>query len=172
MDVERGPGTARDPVCGMTVDRSTKHSCEHEGKIYYFCCAGCLAKFKGDPGKYLKPAGAGLVTIGAIASCHGSTPAEDENEDDGESPARVPLAAVAGDSAYVCPMCPEVRQSGPGPCPKCGMALERETAGYRGTRGIYLPHASGDGADGAGDLPHLRHGAGAADGDGGGGRES
>ncbi|MGC1501961.1 MAG: copper-translocating P-type ATPase, partial [Terriglobales bacterium] len=28
---------------------------------------------------------------------------------------------------YVCPMCAEVRQIGPGPCPKCGMALEPET---------------------------------------------
>lgn len=29
--------------------------------------------------------------------------------------------------AYVCPMCPDVRQIGPGPCPKCGMALEPES---------------------------------------------
>src|SRR6188768_1743476 len=29
---------------------------------------------------------------------------------------------------YVCPMDPEVRQAGPGICPKCGMALEPETA--------------------------------------------
>ena len=28
---------------------------------------------------------------------------------------------------YTCPMHPEVRQSGPGTCPKCGMALEPET---------------------------------------------
>jgi Cu+-exporting ATPase len=28
---------------------------------------------------------------------------------------------------HVCPMCPEVRQEGPGPCPTCGMALEAET---------------------------------------------
>lgn len=28
---------------------------------------------------------------------------------------------------YVCPMHPEVRQAGPGPCPKCGMALEPAT---------------------------------------------
>ena len=28
---------------------------------------------------------------------------------------------------YVCPMDPEVRQLGPGSCPKCGMALEPET---------------------------------------------
>jgi Cu+-exporting ATPase len=26
---------------------------------------------------------------------------------------------------YTCPMHPEIRQAGPGACPKCGMALER-----------------------------------------------
>jgi Cu+-exporting ATPase len=35
-------------------------------------------------------------------------------------------AAMAG-AAYVCPMDPDVRQEGPGACPKCGMALEPET---------------------------------------------
>ncbi|HEY2881601.1 MAG TPA: copper-translocating P-type ATPase, partial [Pirellulales bacterium] len=30
-------------------------------------------------------------------------------------------------STYTCPMHPEVRQQGPGSCPKCGMALEPET---------------------------------------------
>jgi cation transport ATPase len=34
--------------------------------------------------------------------------------------------APAG-TIYTCPMHPEVRQSGPGACPKCGMALEPET---------------------------------------------
>lgn len=39
-------------------------------------------------------------------------------------PAAAPrtLAAVAG--IYTCPMHPEIRQQGPGPCPLCGMALE------------------------------------------------
>lgn len=31
------------------------------------------------------------------------------------------------DAVYICPMHPEVRQVGPGTCPKCGMALEPET---------------------------------------------
>ncbi len=31
-------------------------------------------------------------------------------------------------SSYVCPMDPEVRKPRPGPCPKCGMALEPEVA--------------------------------------------
>jgi len=40
-------------------------------------------------------------------------------------------AAPASDAEkggeYTCPMHPEVRQEGPGPCPKCGMALEPST---------------------------------------------
>jgi Cu+-exporting ATPase len=36
-----------------------------------------------------------------------------------------PIAAPAG-TIYTCPMHPEVRQLGPGTCPKCGMALEPE----------------------------------------------
>ena len=35
--------------------------------------------------------------------------------------------ARASATAYVCPMCPEVRETKPGPCPTCGMALEPET---------------------------------------------
>jgi Cu+-exporting ATPase len=34
----------------------------------------------------------------------------------------------ASDVIYTCPMHPEVRQKGPGSCPKCGMALEPEMA--------------------------------------------
>lgn len=39
-----------------------------------------------------------------------------------------PAEEPAGDSNawYICPMHPEVRQKGPGTCPKCGMALEPE----------------------------------------------
>jgi P-type Cu+ transporter len=35
-----------------------------------------------------------------------------------------PAAAGADDRIYTCPMHPEIRQVGPGNCPKCGMALE------------------------------------------------
>jgi Cu+-exporting ATPase len=37
------------------------------------------------------------------------------------------LVPKAHDVPYTCPMHPEVRQIGPGSCPKCGMALEPET---------------------------------------------
>jgi P-type Cu+ transporter len=43
-----------DPVCGMRVDpHMTQHRHRHEGRTYYFCSGGCLAKFKGDPMQYL-----------------------------------------------------------------------------------------------------------------------
>jgi uncharacterized protein len=40
---------ARDPVCGMTVDRSTEFTSEWNGTTYYFCGAGCKARFDADP---------------------------------------------------------------------------------------------------------------------------
>ena len=38
----------------------------------------------------------------------------------------VKSAPAQTSTAYVCPMCPEVRALTPGPCPSCGMALEAE----------------------------------------------
>src|SRR5262245_14895900 len=63
---------AKDPVCGMTVDPATaKHRAEHAGRTYYFCSAGCRAKFEADPAKYLKPvpAPAAPVPAGTIYTC-------------------------------------------------------------------------------------------------------
>jgi len=47
-------GKAIDPVCGMTVDpHTTQHRHTHGGHPYYFCSAGCRAKFAAAPQKYL-----------------------------------------------------------------------------------------------------------------------
>ncbi|HNR21649.1 MAG TPA: heavy metal translocating P-type ATPase [Steroidobacteraceae bacterium] len=93
-------GRVTDPVCGMKVDpQKTPHHASHGGAAYYFCGARCRERFIADPGKYL------------AAQATGMPP---------ESP-----AAPAG-TIYTCPMHPEVRQEGPGICPKCGMALEPE----------------------------------------------
>jgi P-type Cu+ transporter len=47
-------GGVIDPVCGMTVDPHTaKHRVGYRGHTYYFCAAGCRAKFIADPQKYL-----------------------------------------------------------------------------------------------------------------------
>ena len=95
-----------DPICGMEVEPSTaaaKH--EHKGRTYYFCSVHCLELFKKDPERFLKPR---QQHMGG----HALAPAQAERSDTG---------------AYVCPMDPEVRSPEPGPCPKCGMALEPAT---------------------------------------------
>jgi Cu+-exporting ATPase len=62
--------TAKDPVCGMDVDPHTaKHRSGHEGSPYYFCSAGCKAKFEADPDKYISPHEADPVREGAIYTC-------------------------------------------------------------------------------------------------------
>ena len=47
---------ARDPVCGMSVDRAAaKNRLTHEGTEYFFCGARCREKFAADPARYLAP---------------------------------------------------------------------------------------------------------------------
>jgi Cu+-exporting ATPase len=88
-----------DPVCHMNVMPETAAGkFEYKGKTYYFCNPRCLERFSANPEQFLSP-----VKI--------------------ETPKLPAMAAM-----YVCPMDPEVRQAGPGICPKCGMALEPEVA--------------------------------------------
>ena len=104
------PKTVTDPVCGMTVDPArAEHSHAHDGRTYHFCCAGCRAKFEADPDRYLAPASGR-----AAGSGHAAPPA-----------AELP-SGKAAETWFSCPMCPGVRQLGPGVCPKCGMALDPE----------------------------------------------
>jgi YHS domain-containing protein len=45
---------ARDPVCGMTVDRSkSQYRSEYAGRMFYFCSAGCKASFDAAPERYV-----------------------------------------------------------------------------------------------------------------------
>jgi Cu+-exporting ATPase len=144
----------KDPVCGMDVNPATaRHKTLHNGKEYFFCSAGCLAKFEADPGKILssppRPMGPELVSLGGTArggTARGGTvgaPAAPPKSimptltKTARAPA-VPLPAESGESrAYVCPMCPEVRHFGPGPCPKCGMALDPESPAIAATKTEY-----------------------------------
>jgi Cu+-exporting ATPase len=87
-----------DPVCGMTVDpQSAAGQSEFDGKTIHFCSASCKRRFDETPRQFMG----------------------------GADEAPPPPPAVKG-TTYVCPMDPEVRQIGPGACPKCGMALEPE----------------------------------------------
>jgi heavy metal translocating P-type ATPase len=53
-DATTGSKMAKDPVCGMMVDPAVaSHHVSHGGKEYYFCSAGCRAKFASDPERYL-----------------------------------------------------------------------------------------------------------------------
>ena len=65
-------GAVKDPVCGMTVDPATaKHRADHSGTTYYFCSAGCRAKFVADPSRYLaaRPKPAVPAPAGTIYTC-------------------------------------------------------------------------------------------------------
>ncbi|HXX00709.1 MAG TPA: heavy metal-binding domain-containing protein, partial [Candidatus Acidoferrales bacterium] len=121
----------RDPVCGMNVNPATaKHIHEHGGKIYYFCCGSCAEKFKANPAAFLnKTPAPGLVTLGMPAKAASSAGSHAHGGltsigATASSPKAAP--AAKGAPAYVCPMCPEVRETKPGACPSCGMALEAE----------------------------------------------
>ena len=114
-NVSKAATLVKDPVCGMDVNPATgKHKVDHAGKSYFFCCAGCAEKFKSNPDKYLNPAAraesSNLVMLGGPAA----------------APAVSRSPEPAKQRAYICPMCPQVRASKPGPCPTCGMALEPE----------------------------------------------
>ncbi len=51
---EAEPTAAIDPICGMSVPtRDAKHTHQHAGTVFYFCCDGCRAKFASDPAQHL-----------------------------------------------------------------------------------------------------------------------
>jgi Cu+-exporting ATPase len=78
-----------DPVCGMKVDPSkAAATVENRGTTVYFCSQGCAVKFRAAPEKYLQ---AKLVT--AVSQ---------------------PSVKTEPQRQYVCPMHPEVKQTGPG----------------------------------------------------------
>jgi Cu+-exporting ATPase len=65
------PGQAVDPVCGMTVDPETAvHRAEHGGQPFFFCSAGCKAKFEAQPEHYLgDKSAAPAAPAGTIYTC-------------------------------------------------------------------------------------------------------
>ena len=106
---------SRDPVCGMLVDTGkARHTFEHAGTTYYFCCGGCRSAFKHDPEAFLSRA-------------REPQPLSPDHHHDLRHALDVKKPSTSG-TAYVCPMCPEVRESEPVPCPSCGMALEPEVS--------------------------------------------
>ena len=88
----------RDPVCGMSVDPSTARGGSHTHAGHtYYFC---------NPKCRERFAADPAKYLASSAW---------------------PQAPAPTAAAYVCPMDPDVRQDHPGPCPKCGMALEPES---------------------------------------------
>jgi P-type Cu+ transporter len=105
-------GAHIDPVCGMTVGADSPRRFEFDGTTYFFCSDHCLKKFSADPGKYVRKDVIPLET--------GIQP---------NGPSLDSRLSGNDEAIYTCPMHPEIRQQGPGVCPKCGMALEPEMPG-------------------------------------------
>src|SRR5690606_6875728 len=104
---QAAPARVVDPVCGMTIDPATAAGrSEYGGATWHFCSTGCKTRFDADPARYA-----------SLGTASPGTPATS-----GKPAAKRGLSRVM----HVCPMDPEVRQMGPGSCPKCGMALEPE----------------------------------------------
>jgi Cu+-exporting ATPase len=90
--------TARDPVCGMSVDPATSsHRAEHAGHAYFFCGARCRERFIAEPERFAT----------------GDRARE-----------RLSATPVAAGTKWTCPMHPDIIRDAPGACPICGMALE------------------------------------------------
>ena len=102
-----------DPVCGMTVTPGSEADrIEHEGVTHLFCSKQCAEKFRSAPQRYLS-SGDPDADATDHSCCSHKQPGHPSHANDGPA-----------DAIYTCPMHPEVRQVGPGDCPKCGMALE------------------------------------------------
>ena len=101
-----GPDSVRDPVCGMQVSAArTPYHALHGGTKYHFCSAKCRERFVTNPDRYTDDAPQQVEVTAPVALA----PPSDTHA-----------------TVYTCPMHPQIRQSGPGTCPICGMALEPE----------------------------------------------
>jgi xanthine dehydrogenase accessory factor len=50
---------AIDPICGMTVTiAGARHTAEHAGRTWYFCCGGCRERFLAAPESHIPQEGA------------------------------------------------------------------------------------------------------------------
>ncbi len=84
-----------DPVCKMTIEeKDAVGKSVYKGVTYFFCTESCKENFDKDPEAFLE---------------------EKVSEQKME---------VSEGVIYTCPMHPEIRETKPVPCTKCGMALE------------------------------------------------
>jgi Cu+-exporting ATPase len=136
--ISSGEVMAIDPVCGMKVNPAKPAAtAEYLGRMFYFCSKGCGAKFNANPVMYAeKAAHASQAAESKVATSHHAAHAHSHHAHHGHDHhaghahpvVAATAAAAAPGTMFTCPMHPEVRQEGPGACPKCGMALEPELA--------------------------------------------
>jgi Cu+-exporting ATPase len=100
-------GGGVDPVCGMDVSQDSAYRFMHADHEYLFCSEHCEMKFAANPDNYLHRGE--------------NDPAQQSDEAHG---ACADESCEVDTKIYTCPMHPEVEKTGPGSCPKCGMALE------------------------------------------------
>ncbi len=110
--------TLHDPVCGMEVTPDAPHHTEYAGQTWYFCSESCQQRFVANPDEFLGE------SAGHAHAAHGVTHPPPAEPAESTEPACEDGTCDTGATIYTCPMHPEIRQAGPGSCPKCGMALE------------------------------------------------
>ncbi len=113
----------KDPVCGMEVTPDSQYRLRADGRDLLFCSEHCKHKFEADPDAW-------------VVKPEVETSDESQHEHDHAHPHQPAAPAVTG-AVYTCPMHPEIRESKPGACPKCGMALEPLTEPVAPTRTEY-----------------------------------
>ncbi|MGH7916773.1 MAG: heavy metal translocating P-type ATPase, partial [Candidatus Binataceae bacterium] len=154
-DVKAGRGDLarrpQDPVCGMTVESSSRWRHEHHGHMFYFCSAGCMKKFAANPADYINSACSDEAGTAHWPDeiLHGESNADARDQADGHDQHVHRMTAPAENNnclvapapekiVYTCPMHPEVRRDAPGACPICGMALEPILGGESTAQGEYF----------------------------------
>ena len=107
---------AFDPVCHMNIEpENAAGKSEHNGTTVYFCSDYCKEVFDKDPEKFpLTPPDVNEHAKHEHAHHDHSHHEHVEHE----------LHDGGSKVIHVCPMDPDVKQEGPGACPKCGMGLE------------------------------------------------
>ncbi len=138
---------ARDPVCGMDVDREhpAGGAVQRGRYTYQFCSESCRGRFLAAPERYFAvdpvcgmevnpkaPKGGqtelrGLQYYFCNPKCLAKFTADPEpflRHGPGGMPKEAPPPPAGAEIVWVCPMDPEVREKEPVPCPTCGMALE------------------------------------------------
>ncbi len=127
-----------DPVCGMQVEPDGPIHTDYKDQHYVFCSDSCKSKFLKAPEDYAHHHDGDDGDhdhATAHTHAHGDASSHDHSH---AADCADGTCGIDTDVIYTCPMHPEIRQRGPGSCPKCGMALEPESTPAAATRTEYV----------------------------------